>query len=141
MDLGVSYSLIIPQPKLSAFPQCISHDAMAKYRARLGPERAVEQKLTVMVLQQSFWPFSSHKAQEVIIPPLSSPLPPFFSNAVCSLVQKMQRELVDLRPSTMTSIKAIRSRGIIYSSPRDTVTGSRQPRPGRLHHTRLGWKV
>jgi hypothetical protein len=61
MDLSVSNSLIIPQPKPSALPQCLSHDAMAKYRTRLGPERAIKQKLTVMVLQQSFWPLSSYK--------------------------------------------------------------------------------
>jgi hypothetical protein len=62
MDLGVSNRLIILQLKPSALPQCLSHDAMAKYRTRLGPARAVEQNLTVIVLQQSFWPFSSHKA-------------------------------------------------------------------------------
>jgi Cullin family len=57
MILNVSNSLIIPQPKPSALPQCLSHDAMAKYHTRFGPERAVDQKLTAMVLQQSFWPF------------------------------------------------------------------------------------
>jgi cullin 4 len=37
----------------------LSRDAMAEYHACLGPGRAIEQKLTTMVLQQSFWLFSS----------------------------------------------------------------------------------
>ena len=41
---------------------------MAEYHKRLGPERAAEQKLTAMVLQQSFWPFSSRAAHDAIIP-------------------------------------------------------------------------
>lgn len=52
----------------------LSRDAMGEYHKRLGPECAAEQKLTAMVLQQSFWPFSSRKAQDVIIPdPVCSP--------------------------------------------------------------------
>ncbi|KAI0249475.1 Cullin-4B [Lactifluus subvellereus] len=46
----------------------LSRDAMGEYHQCLGPERAAEQKLTAMVLQQSFWPFSSRKAQDVVIP-------------------------------------------------------------------------
>jgi cullin 4 len=55
----------------------LSRDAMVEYHTRLGPERAVEQKLTAMVLQQSFWPFSSRKAQDVIIPAPVRPPPSF----------------------------------------------------------------
>ena len=51
MDLSISNRLIIPQPKPSAFQQCLSHDTMAKDHTRLGPERALEQKLAVMVPQ------------------------------------------------------------------------------------------
>ncbi|KAI9450503.1 Cullin-4B [Lactarius psammicola] len=46
----------------------LSRDSMAEYHKRLGPERAAEQKLTTMVLQQSFWPFSSRAAHDAIIP-------------------------------------------------------------------------
>jgi hypothetical protein len=74
MDLSVSNSLIIPQPKPSALPQCLSHDTTAKY-----------------LFTQSVG--GHHPCA------CASPLPHLFSNAVCSLVQKMQRELADLRPS------------------------------------------
>ena len=50
MILSVSNSLVIPQSKPSAPPHYLSHDAMAKYHTRLGPERAVKQKLTAMTL-------------------------------------------------------------------------------------------
>lgn len=46
----------------------LSRDAMVEYHERIGPKRAAEQKLTAMVLQQSFWPFSSRTAQDAIIP-------------------------------------------------------------------------
>jgi cullin 4 len=46
----------------------LSRDNMVEYHERIGPGRAAEQRLTVMVLQQSFWPFSSRTAQDAIIP-------------------------------------------------------------------------
>ncbi len=46
----------------------LSRDSMAEYHKRLGPERAAEQMLTTIVLQQSFWPFSSRAAQDAIVP-------------------------------------------------------------------------
>lgn len=46
----------------------LSRDSMVEYHERIGPERAAEQKLTAMVLQQSFWPFSSRTAQDAVIP-------------------------------------------------------------------------
>lgn len=46
----------------------LSRDTMVEYHERIGSERAAEQKLTAMVLQQSFWPFSSRTAQDAIIP-------------------------------------------------------------------------
>jgi len=46
----------------------LSRDTMEEYHKRLGPGRAAEQRLTAMVLQQSFWPFSSRTAQQAIIP-------------------------------------------------------------------------
>ncbi|KAH9983287.1 Cullin-4B [Russula compacta] len=47
----------------------LSRDNMAEYHERLGLGYAPEQqKLTAMVLQQSFWPFSSRAAQDAIIP-------------------------------------------------------------------------
>ncbi|KAI0292249.1 Cullin-4B [Multifurca ochricompacta] len=46
----------------------LSRDTMTEYHKRIGPDRAAEQKLTTMVLQQSFWPFSSRAAQDAIIP-------------------------------------------------------------------------
>jgi cullin-4 len=47
----------------------LSRDTMVEYHERLGPGYAPEQqKLTAMVLQQSFWPFSSRAAQDAIIP-------------------------------------------------------------------------
>ncbi|KAN0123228.1 Cullin-4B [Russula decolorans] len=46
----------------------LSRDTMVEYHERIGPKRAAEQKLTAMVLQQSFWPFSSRTAQDAIIP-------------------------------------------------------------------------
>ena len=46
----------------------LSRDTMEGYHERLGPERAVEQRLIAMVLQRSFWPFPSRTAQEAIIP-------------------------------------------------------------------------
>ena len=46
----------------------LSRDTMVEYHERIGPKHAAEQKLTAMVLQQSFWPFSSRIAQDAIIP-------------------------------------------------------------------------
>ncbi|KAN0136347.1 Cullin family domain containing protein [Lactarius tabidus] len=46
----------------------LSRDSVTEYHKRLGPERAAEQRLTTMVLQQSFWPFSSRGAQDAVIP-------------------------------------------------------------------------
>ena len=46
----------------------LSRDSMTEYHKRLGPERAAEQRLTTMVLQQSFWPFSSRATHNAIIP-------------------------------------------------------------------------
>ncbi|KAH9963578.1 Cullin-4B [Russula dissimulans] len=46
----------------------LSRDSMAEYHERLGPGPAAEQRFTAMILQQSFWPFSSHAAQDAIIP-------------------------------------------------------------------------
>jgi cullin-4 len=62
----------------------LSRDTMEEYHERLGHERAAEQRLTAMVLQQSFWPFPSRTAQEAIIPvPVHRPFllvpPPVFS--------------------------------------------------------------
>jgi cullin-4 len=48
----------------------LSRDAMEEYHKRLGPERAGGQRLTAMVLQQSFWPFSSRGVQEATIIPV-----------------------------------------------------------------------
>ncbi|KAH8999781.1 Cullin-4B [Lactarius akahatsu] len=56
----------------------LSRDSMAEYHKRLGPERAAEQKLTTMVLQQSFWPFSSRAGNDAIIPnPMQAELDAF----------------------------------------------------------------
>jgi len=56
----------------------LSRDSMAEYHKRLGPERAAEQRLTTMVLQQSFWPFSSRAAHGAIIPtPMQAELDAF----------------------------------------------------------------
>ncbi|KAI9451539.1 Cullin-4B [Russula earlei] len=46
----------------------LSRDTMEEYHKRLGAGHAAEQRLTAMVLQQSFWPFSSHTAQHAVIP-------------------------------------------------------------------------
>ena len=46
----------------------LSRDMMVEYHERIGSKRAAEQKLTAMVLQQSFWPFSSRTPQDTIIP-------------------------------------------------------------------------
>jgi cullin-4 len=46
----------------------LSRDNMVEYHERIGPGRAAEQRLTVMVLQQSFWPYSSRTAQDAFIP-------------------------------------------------------------------------
>jgi hypothetical protein len=46
----------------------LSRDTMVEYHDHLGPGSAAEQRLTAMVLQQSFWPFSSRTAQSAIIP-------------------------------------------------------------------------
>ncbi|KAI0259323.1 Cullin family-domain-containing protein [Gloeopeniophorella convolvens] len=46
----------------------LSRDTMTEYHKRIGAERAAAQKLTAMVLQQSFWPFSSREKQATIIP-------------------------------------------------------------------------
>jgi hypothetical protein len=73
----------------------LSRDSMIEYHKRLGPEHAAEQRFTTMVLQQSFWPFSSRGAQDAVIPtsvclPLCISLrdaaPPY-------LCQQMQAEL------------------------------------------------
>lgn len=52
----------------------LSRDSMTEYHKRQGPERAAEQRLTTMVLQQSFWPFSSRGAHDAIIPTFVCPL-------------------------------------------------------------------
>ena len=52
----------------------LSRDSMNEYHKRLGPERAAEQRLTTMVLQQSFWPFSSRGTHDAIIPTFVCPI-------------------------------------------------------------------
>ena len=46
----------------------LSRDTMVEYHERIGPKRAAEQKVTAIVLQQSFWPFSSRTGQDAVIP-------------------------------------------------------------------------
>ena len=46
----------------------LSRDNMVEYHERIGPVRAAEQRLTVMVLQQSFWPYSLRTGKDAIIP-------------------------------------------------------------------------
>ena len=93
----------------------LSRDAMGEYHKRLGPELAAEQKLTAMVLQQSFWPFSSRKAQDVIIPGPVRPLS--FLLLICFLTcaNRCKGSSMRLWPSTMRSIKATRLSGIMLS--------------------------
>jgi hypothetical protein len=56
----------------------LSRDTMEEYHKRLGPGRAAEQMLTAMVLQQSFWPFSSRINEKAIIPVIVSRRRDFF---------------------------------------------------------------
>ena len=56
----------------------LSRDNMVEYHERIGPGRAAEQRLTAMVLQQSFWPYSLRTGQDAIIP-VTVRRPPFLS--------------------------------------------------------------
>jgi hypothetical protein len=94
----------------------LSRDNMVEYHKRIGPGRAAEQRLTVMVLQQSFWPFSSRTAQDAIIPVSVRRFFPrrnFF--ILTSYVNRCKASSTSLLPSTMRSIRATRSSGVMHS--------------------------
>jgi hypothetical protein len=93
----------------------LSRDSMTEYHKRLGPERAAEQRLTTMVLQQSFWPFSSRGAQDAVIPTSVCLLSVSDRRRPLTYANRCRQSSTLSQHFTMRSTRATRSSGITLS--------------------------